>query len=90
MPYAMAEDGMMPTWLTKYTPSTDTSLGAILICAGFYPIFSSAHSKPGGHRRVSEHAGADGGVIRAGGTESYQTAPATRPRARWCAGAWST
>ena len=42
MPFAMAEDGMMPTWLTKVHPKYGTPWVAILICGFFYLIFSTS------------------------------------------------
>jgi amino acid transporter len=42
VPYAMAEDGMMPTWLNKVHPKYGTPWVSILICAVFYLIFSTS------------------------------------------------
>lgn len=42
VPYAMAEDGMMPTWLTKVHPKYGTPWVSILICGVFYLIFSTS------------------------------------------------
>ena len=42
VPFAMAEDGMMPLWLTKVHPKYGTPYIAILICAVFYLIFSTS------------------------------------------------
>lgn len=42
VPYAMAEDGMMPTWLNKVHPKYGTPWVSILICGVFYLIFSTS------------------------------------------------
>ncbi len=42
VPYAMAEDGMMPQWLNKVHPKYGTPWVAILICGVFYLIFSTS------------------------------------------------
>ncbi|NPV55058.1 MAG: APC family permease [Anaerolineae bacterium] len=42
VPYAMAEDGMLPVWLNKVHPKFGTPWVSILICAGFYLIFSTS------------------------------------------------
>ncbi|HOE01790.1 MAG TPA: APC family permease [Anaerolineaceae bacterium] len=42
VPYAMAEDGMMPTWLNKVHPKYGTPWVSILICGAFYLIFSTS------------------------------------------------
>jgi amino acid transporter len=42
VPYAMAEDGMMPIWLNKVHPKYGTPWVSILICAVFYLIFSTS------------------------------------------------
>jgi amino acid transporter len=42
VPYAMAEDGMMPKWLNKVHPKYGTPWVAILICGVFYLIFSTS------------------------------------------------
>ncbi len=42
VPYAMAEDGMMPTWLNKVHPKYGTPWVSILICAVFYLIFATS------------------------------------------------
>ena len=42
VPYAMAEDGMMPTWLNKVHPKFGTPWVSILICAAFYLVFSTS------------------------------------------------
>ncbi|MHC1783874.1 MAG: amino acid permease [Anaerolineaceae bacterium] len=61
VPFAMAEDGMMPRFLTKVHPKFGTPWVAILICGVFYSIFSlSAFASSGGYRRLSEYAGFDG------------------------------
>ena len=40
VPYALAEDGMMPQWLNKVHPKYGTPWVAILVCGVFYLIFS--------------------------------------------------
>ncbi len=40
VPFAMAEDGMMPTWLTKVHPRYGTPWVSILICGVIFTIFS--------------------------------------------------
>jgi amino acid transporter len=40
VPFAMAEDGMMPKFLTKVHPKYGTPWVAILLCGVFYSIFS--------------------------------------------------
>jgi amino acid transporter len=40
VPFAMAEDGMMPKWLTRVHPRYGTPWVAILICALIFSIFS--------------------------------------------------
>jgi amino acid transporter len=42
IPYAMAEDGMMPTWLNKVHPKFGTPWVSIIICGVFYLIFSTS------------------------------------------------
>ncbi|MBP9041236.1 MAG: APC family permease [Anaerolineaceae bacterium] len=42
VPYAMAEDGMMPTWLNKVHPKFGTPWVSILICGVFYLVFSTS------------------------------------------------
>ncbi len=42
VPYAMAEDGMMPSWLNKVHPKFGTPWVSILICGVFYLIFSTS------------------------------------------------
>lgn len=42
VPFAMAEDGMMPKWLNKVHPKYGTPWVAILICGAFYLIFSTS------------------------------------------------
>ncbi len=42
VPYAMAEDGMMPKWLNKVHPKYGTPWVAIAICAVIYLIFSTS------------------------------------------------
>ena len=42
VPYAMAEDGMMPTWLNKVHPKYGTPWVSILLCGVFYLIFSTS------------------------------------------------
>lgn len=42
VPYAMAEDGMMPTWLNKVHPRFGTPWVSILICAAFFLLFSTS------------------------------------------------
>lgn len=42
VPYAMAEDGMMPKWMNKVHPKYGTPWVSILICAVFYLIFSTS------------------------------------------------
>lgn len=42
VPYAMAEDGMMPSWLNKVHPKFGTPWISILICGVFYLIFSTS------------------------------------------------
>lgn len=42
VPYAMAEDGMMPHWLNKVHPKFGTPWVSILICGVFYLIFSTS------------------------------------------------
>lgn len=42
VPYAMAEDGMMPQWLNKVHPKYGTPWVAILVCGVFYLIFSTS------------------------------------------------
>jgi amino acid transporter len=42
VPYAMAEDGMMPQWLNKVHPKYGTPWVSILICGGFFLIFSTS------------------------------------------------
>jgi amino acid transporter len=42
VPYAMAEDGMMPTWLNKVHPKYGTPWISIIICGVFYLIFSTS------------------------------------------------
>lgn len=40
VPFAMAEDGMMPTWLVKVSGKYGTPFIAIIVCGVFYAIFS--------------------------------------------------
>ncbi|MCX6055379.1 MAG: APC family permease [Chloroflexi bacterium] len=40
VPFAMAEDGMMPRFLTKVHPKYGTPWVAILLCGAFYTVFS--------------------------------------------------
>jgi amino acid transporter len=40
IPFAMAEDGMMPKWMVKVHPKYGTPWVAILVCAVIYTIFS--------------------------------------------------
>jgi amino acid transporter len=42
VPYAMAEDGMMPQWLNKVHPKFGTPWVAIIVCGVFYLIFSTS------------------------------------------------
>lgn len=42
VPYAMAEDGMMPRWLNKVHPKYGTPWISILICGVFYLVFSTS------------------------------------------------
>ena len=42
VPYAMAEDGMMPQWLNKVHPKYGTPWISIIICGVFYLIFSTS------------------------------------------------
>ncbi|KAF0112031.1 MAG: amino acid transporter [Chloroflexi bacterium] len=42
VPYAMAEDGMMPKWLNKVHPKYGTPWVSILVCGVFYLIFSTS------------------------------------------------
>ena len=42
VPYAMAEDGMMPHWLNKVHPKFGTPYVSIIICGVFYLIFSTS------------------------------------------------
>jgi amino acid transporter len=42
VPFAMAEDGMMPRWLNKVHPRFGTPWVSILICAVIYLIFSTS------------------------------------------------
>lgn len=42
VPFAMAEDGMMPMWLNKVHPKYGTPWVSILICGLFYLIFSTS------------------------------------------------
>ncbi len=42
VPYALAEDGMMPQWLNRVHPKYGTPWVAILICGVFYLIFSTS------------------------------------------------
>jgi amino acid transporter len=42
VPYAMAEDGMMPSWLNKVHPKYGTPWISIIICAVFYLVFSTS------------------------------------------------
>ncbi len=42
VPYAMAEDGMMPKWMNKVHPKYGTPWVSILICGVFFLIFSTS------------------------------------------------
>ena len=42
VPYAMAEDGMMPQWLNKVHPKYGTPWVSIIVCGVFYLIFSTS------------------------------------------------
>jgi len=42
VPYAMAEDGMMPKWLNKVHPRYGTPWVSIIVCGVFYLIFSTS------------------------------------------------
>ncbi|MDP3449057.1 MAG: amino acid permease, partial [Anaerolineaceae bacterium] len=42
VPYAMAEDGMMPQWLNKVHPKYGTPWISILICGAFFLVFSTS------------------------------------------------
>ncbi len=42
VPYAMAEDGMMPRWLNKVHPKFGTPWVSIIVCGVFYLIFSTS------------------------------------------------
>jgi amino acid transporter len=42
VPYAMAEDGMMPSWLNKVHPKYGTPWISIILCGVFYLIFSTS------------------------------------------------
>ena len=42
VPYAMAEDGMMPKWLNKVHPKYGTPWISILICGAFFLVFSTS------------------------------------------------
>ncbi len=42
VPFAMAEDGMMPSWLNKVHPKFGTPWISIILCAVFYLIFSTS------------------------------------------------
>jgi amino acid transporter len=42
VPYAMAEDGMMPQWLNKVHPKYGTPWISIIICGVFFLIFSTS------------------------------------------------
>ncbi len=42
VPYAMAEDGMMPRWLNKVHPKYGTPWVSIVICGVFFLIFSTS------------------------------------------------
>ena len=42
VPYAMAEDGMMPQWLNKVHPKYGTPWVSIVICGVFFLVFSTS------------------------------------------------
>ncbi len=42
VPYAMAEDGMMPRWLNKVHPKYGTPWVSIILCGVFYLVFSTS------------------------------------------------
>ncbi len=63
VPFALAEDGMMPKWLVRVHPRYGTPWVAILLCAVIYTIFSlQAFAFAGRHGRIPANAGHPDGV----------------------------
>ncbi len=63
VPFALAEDGMMPKWLVHVQPKYGTPWVAILFCAVIFSIFSIAGvCCPGRDRRLPANAGHPDGV----------------------------